>query len=60
VRQSLGAPAPEGQAPLLIDVSTTPAELIVVVGEPQYQQVPGTGIYTVTNTSSPVFVAVIP
>jgi hypothetical protein len=51
VRQNL-SPAPEGQAPLLIDVSTTPAELIVVVGAPQYQQVPGTGIYTVTNTEA--------
>lgn len=55
VRQSLGAPAPEGQAPLLIDVATTPAELITIVGEPQYQQVAGTGIYVVTNTSSLLF-----
>ncbi|MBX3023750.1 hypothetical protein KF840_02460 [bacterium] len=55
VRQSLRAPAPVGQAPLLIDVATAPAELISIVGEPQYQQVPGTGIYVVTNTSSLVF-----
>jgi hypothetical protein len=55
VRQSLGAPAAEGQAPLLVYVATVPAELIVVVGEPQYQQVPGTGIYAMTNTSSLVF-----
>jgi hypothetical protein len=33
VRQNL-SPAPEGQAPLLIEVSTTPAELIVMVGAP--------------------------
>lgn len=55
VRQSLATPAPEGQPPLLVYVSTTPAELIVVVGEPQYQQVPGTGIYAVTNTDSLLF-----
>jgi len=55
VRQSLTAPAPEDQAPLLVYVSMTPAELIVMVGEPQYQQVPGTGIYVVTNTDSLVF-----
>ena len=54
VRQSLNAPA-GGGAPLLVYVSTTPAELITIVGEPQYQQVQGTGIYTVTNTSSLVF-----
>lgn len=55
VRASLSAPAPEGQAPLLVYVATTPAELIVTVGAPQYQQIQGTGIYTVTNTSSIVF-----
>ena len=55
VRQALTAPAPEGQAPLLVYVSNTPAELIVMVGDPKYQQVPGTGIYAVTNTDSLVF-----
>lgn len=55
VKQSLGKVAPEGQPPLLIYVSTTPAELIVMVGAPQYQPVAGTGLYAVTNTDSLVF-----
>lgn len=55
VRQSLGKVNPEGQPPLLVYVSTTPAELIVTVGSPQYQPVPGTGLYSVTNTDSVVF-----
>lgn len=55
LRQALAAPVPALAAPLLVYVAQTPAELIVMVGEPQYQQVPGTGIYAVTNTDSLVF-----
>jgi hypothetical protein len=55
VRKSIPAPSVAGQPPLAVDVSTTPAELIVMVGEPQYQRIPGTGIFAVTNTDSLVF-----
>ncbi|MFN8641615.1 MAG: hypothetical protein U0802_08160 [Candidatus Binatia bacterium] len=55
VRQALSAPVPGLAAPLLVYVAQTPAELIVVAGEPQYQQAPGTGIYAVTNTDSLLF-----
>ncbi|MDX2165514.1 MAG: hypothetical protein SF182_00555 [Deltaproteobacteria bacterium] len=55
VRASIPAPITDGQAPLQIFVATTPSELIVMVGEPQYQLVPGTGISTISNTDSLVF-----
>jgi len=55
VRAHIPAPPSEGQPPLQIYVTTTPAELIVMVGEPQYSQIPGTGIYSITNTQSLVF-----
>jgi hypothetical protein len=36
-------------------VSTTPAEMIVLSGEPKYQPVAGTGLLWVSNTDSDVF-----
>jgi len=55
VRAHLPAGPSEGQAPLQVFVATTPAELIVMVGAPQYTQIPATGIYSIANTDSLVF-----
>jgi hypothetical protein len=38
-----------------VNVSTTPAELILLTGEPAYQPVQGTGLLWVSNTESDVF-----
>ena len=42
------------QAPVVF-VSTTPAEMILLSGEPVYEPVPGTGLQWVNNTESDVF-----
>ena len=42
------------QAPVVF-VSTTPAEMILLRGEPVYEPVPGTGLQWVNNTESDVF-----
>jgi hypothetical protein len=55
VRAKIPAPITDGQPPLQIFIATTPSELIVIVGAPQYEAVPGTGISTITNTDSLVF-----
>ncbi len=55
VTSHIPAPPTEGQPPLQVYVSTTPAELIVMVGEPQYKPIPGTGIFYVENTDSLLF-----
>ncbi|MEO8604767.1 MAG: hypothetical protein ABI629_19515 [bacterium] len=55
VREHVPASPSEGQPPLQVYLSTTPAELIVMVGEPKYAQIPGTGISSITNTDSLVF-----
>ncbi len=55
VTAKIPGPPTEGMAPLQIYVSTVPAELIVMVGEPQYERLAGTGIYAVQNTESLVF-----
>jgi hypothetical protein len=55
VTQAVPAPPTEGQPPLQVYVSTTPAELIVMVGEPQYTPIPGTGLFYIENTDSLVF-----
>ncbi|BCS32215.1 hypothetical protein TBR22_A14250 [Luteitalea sp. TBR-22] len=47
-------PPASGRAPTVF-VSTTPAELIVLQGEPRYLAVPGTGLLWVSNTESDVF-----
>ena len=49
------APRTEGQPPLQVYVSTVPAELIVVVGKPQYTRIAGTGLYALQNSDSQVF-----
>jgi hypothetical protein len=38
-----------------VDVTTTPAELILIDGEPKYVPVPGTGLLWVNNTESDLF-----
>jgi hypothetical protein len=55
VTAQIPGPPTAGQPPLQIYVSTVPAELIVMVGEPQYARLAGTGIYTVQNTDSLLF-----
>jgi len=55
VRAQIPGPPTAGQPPLQIFVSTTPAGLIELVGEPQYSTRPGTTISSVTNTDSLVF-----
>lgn len=55
VRAQIPGPPTSGQPPLQIFVSTTPAELIELVGEPQYAKLPGTTISSVTNTDGLVF-----
>lgn len=55
VKARIPGPPTGGQPPLQVYVSTSPAELIVMVGEPQYARIPGTGIYAVQNTQSLLF-----
>ena len=55
VTSHIPAPPTEGQPPLQVYVSTTPAELIVMVGEPQYTRIAGTGLFSIENTDSLVF-----
>ena len=47
-------PGASGSVPTVF-VSTTPAELILVQGNPSYQAVPGTSLVWVSNTDSDVF-----
>jgi hypothetical protein len=47
-------PPPIG-APAAVYVSTTPAELVQIVGRPQYAPIPKTGLTYVSNTSSDLF-----
>ncbi|MGH7790408.1 MAG: hypothetical protein ACRERC_26295, partial [Candidatus Binatia bacterium] len=55
VKAQIPGPPTGGQPPLQVYVSTMPAELIVMVGEPQYARIAGTGLYAVQNTQSLVF-----
>jgi hypothetical protein len=55
VTSHIPAPRIEGQPPLQIYISTVPAELIVMVGEPQYARIGNTGVYAVQNTDSLLF-----
>lgn len=44
--------------PAVVYVSTTPAELIVTAGNPQYSPIPGTQLMYVTNTERDIFLDV--
>ncbi|HUC19232.1 MAG TPA: hypothetical protein VMA37_16250 [Acetobacteraceae bacterium] len=48
------APPPPDQVPKIF-VSTSPAEIIVITGPPQFSPVAGTGLLRVTNTASTLF-----
>ncbi len=48
------APPPAEQAPRIF-VSTKPAEIIVISGQPQFAPVSGTGLLRVTNTANTLF-----
>ena len=54
VRSALKAPKPSGAVPHVI-VSTVPAALIDIAGQPQFADVPGTALRYVSNTASDVF-----
>jgi hypothetical protein len=53
VRANLNAPKPAATA--LVLTSTTPTELIVTDGAPEFELIPGTRLMTVTNTESDLF-----
>ena len=53
-QQSLSQAYEDGEAPTIY-VSTTPAELLVVEGEPVYADIPGTALSYVSNTGSDIF-----
>ena len=53
-QQSLQDAYDQGEAPSIY-ISTTPAELLVTEGEPQYSQLPGTSLSYVSNTGSDIF-----
>ncbi len=55
VREALPPQAVEGARPTVL-VSTAPAELILLAGEPQLARIPGTQISYVTNTESDLYV----
>ena len=54
-QQSLEDAYKDGEMPSIY-VSTTPAELLVVEGEPQYALIPGTTLSYVSNTGCDIFV----
>jgi hypothetical protein len=51
-------PPPHVHDPIVpaVTYATTPAEVILFDGQPQYAQIPGTQLVYATNTNSPVFV----
>ena len=53
-QQSLEQSYKDGEA-VTVYVSTTPAELLVIEGEPQYDTLPGTNLSYVSNTGSDIF-----
>jgi hypothetical protein len=55
VKANLPGKALAASAVPKVFVSTTPGELILLTGEPNYQAVPGTGLLWVGNTDSDVF-----
>jgi hypothetical protein len=55
VRSTLASVGRSSTVPPTVFVSTVPAELILLRGEPQYAAVAGTGLFWVRNTESDVF-----
>lgn len=53
-QQSLKEAEEDGQLPTVF-VMTTPAELLVTQGQPEYASIPGTSLQYVTNTGSDIF-----
>lgn len=55
VRAALKAPKPTGTVVPRVIVSTVPAALIDIAGQPQFANIPGTQLRYVTNTTSDLF-----
>ncbi len=53
-QQSLQQTSEDGEMPAIY-ISTTPAELLVLQGEPQYATIPGTTLSYVSNTGGDIF-----